>query len=325
MNNNLIKTCVIGYNYAKSTLIPILKKSKKLEIIGICAKSKNKELEISYNRFSLWKVMIKSLKPDLVVIAVPPKIQSKIIKYLIYKKISFFAQKPLAHNFYHAQIIQRALTNYKNIKMAVDLNFLELEPIIFFKKIIEKNVPKKNIYIEVKWLFKSGIYEKNHWKNKKCDGGGMYYNFGFHLFSIIINLFGDVKVILAKKEKFFDLIEFELENKTKIKVFFSNSFSYKNIFSIKYTSANLFSYELLNTSKNYHANFSILKNGKIIFRQKKNLYNNEFRQYASGLVLKKLLSLIRFKTKNKISRNHYNLNISIQVHSIIKDIYKFIK
>jgi hypothetical protein len=325
VNNTLIKTCVIGYNYAKSTLIPILKENKKINIIGICTKNKNSELEISYNRFSLWKKMINTLKPKLVVIAVPPKIQSKIVKYLILKKISFFAQKPLTYNFKDALIIQSILKNCKNIKIAIDLNFLELKPIIFFRKIIKRNTPKKNIYIQVKWLFNSGIHKKNHWKNKKSDGGGMYYNFGFHLFSIIINFFGDVKVILAKKEKYFDLIELETSNKIKIKVFFSNRFSNKNIFSIKYLCKKLTNYELLNRSKDYHGNFLVLKNKKIIFRQSQNIQRKNSRQIASGLVLKKLLSSINLIDKKKLSENHYNLDMSIKVHSIIEDVYKFIK
>ena len=307
MNSTLIKTCVIGYNYAKNTLIPILKENKKINIIGICTKNKNSELKISYNRFSLWKTMIDTLKPKLVVIAVPPKVQSKIVKYLIPKKISFFAQKPLTYNFQDAQIIQSILKNYKNIKMAIDLNFLELEPIIFFRKIIKRNPPKKNIYIEVKWLFKSGIHKKNHWKNKKSDGGGMYYNFGFHLFAIIINFFGDVKVILAKKEKGCDLIELETKNKTKIKVFFSNSFFNKNIFSIKYLSKKQNNYELLNSSKDYHNNFLVLENKKIIFRQSQNLERKNSRQLASGLVLKKLLSSINLINKKKFSLFYNNL------------------
>jgi predicted dehydrogenase len=326
MNKALIKTCVIGYNYAKTTLIPILKENRRLKIIGICTKSKNKELEKSCNKFSLWKIMINSLKPELVVIAVPPKIQSKIIKYLIKKKISFFAQKPLTYNFYDAQIIRNIFKNYKNIKMAIDLNFLELEPIVFFRKIIEKNAPNKDLNIEVKWLFKSGIYKENHWKNKNRDGGGMYYNFGFHLFSIIINLFGDVRVILARKEKFFDSIDLQTKKKKiKIKVYFSNSFHAKNIFSIKYLCKKPFTYELLNTSKDYHGNFLVLKNKKIIFRQSKNFQGKDSRQVASSFVLKKLLSLMTLKNKKKSNENHYNLDMSIKVHSIINDIYKFIK
>ena len=325
MNNTLINTCVIVYNYAKNTLIPILKYNKKINIIGICKKNKNSELKISFNRFSLWKTMIDTLKPKLVVIAVPPKVQSKIIKYLIPKKISFFAQKPLTYNFQDAQIIHSIIKNYKNIKIAIDLNFLELEPIIFFRKIIKRNTPKKNIYIQVKWVFKSGTHKKNHWKNKKSDGGGMYYNFGFHLFSIIINFFGDVKVILAKKEKYFDLIELETKKKIKIKVFFSNRFSSKNIFSIKYLSKKLINYELLNNSKDYHSNFLVFKNKKIIFRQSQNTQYKNSRQLASSLVLKKLLSSINLINKKKLSENHYNLDMSIKVHSIIEDIYKFIK
>ena len=42
--------------------------------------------------------MIKELKPDIVVIAVPPLEQIKILKYLLNNKIQFFCQKPIANN-----------------------------------------------------------------------------------------------------------------------------------------------------------------------------------------------------------------------------------
>ena len=62
----------------------------------------------------------------------------------------------------------------------------------------------------------------------------MYYNFGFHLFSIIINVFGDIKLVNAKREKNFDLIELLTKKKVKIKIYFSNNYAKKNIFRIKF-------------------------------------------------------------------------------------------
>ena len=82
---------------------------------------------------------------------------------------------------------------------------------------------------------------------------------------------------------------------------------------------------MLNASKNYHGNFLVFKNKKIIFRQSKNFQGKDSRQIASGFVLKKLLSLMTLKNKRKSNENHYNLDISIKIHSIIDDIYKFIK
>jgi len=82
---------------------------------------------------------------------------------------------------------------------------------------------------------------------------------------------------------------------------------------------------LLNNSKDYHSNFLVFKNKKIIFRQSQNTQYKNSRQLASSLVLKKLLSSINLINKKKLSENHYNLDMSIKVHSIIEDIYKFIK
>ena len=43
--------------------------------------------------------MIKIDKPDLVTIEVPPKIQEKIIEYLIIEKIPFINEKPFITNY----------------------------------------------------------------------------------------------------------------------------------------------------------------------------------------------------------------------------------
>jgi adenosine deaminase len=153
-------------------------------------------------------------------------------------------------------------------------------------------------------------------------GGGLYYNFGFHLFSIIISLFGDVKVVGVKKDSLYDVIELEAKRKFNIKIFFSNNYKKKNIFSIKYSSFNNTIYELLNTSKNYHGNFSIIKNKKKVFYQYKNSRNINARVLASAKILNKLINEIR--KKNKSNNKHYNLIISKKVHLIINDIYKYI-
>ena len=320
--NQSINTCVIGHNYAKKILDEILKKNKQIDIKAVSVKNK-KKTNIKFKLFYSWKKMIDVCSPQLVIIATPPIEQSNIIKYLLKKKISFFAQKPLSYNIKDAQKIFYLIKKSKNIKTAIDLNFLELKPIIAFKKNISKNPPLKNTEVNIHWLFNAKKHKDNNWKNKKKSGGGKYYNFGFHLFSVIIHLFGDIKVVSAKKNSMFDLIEIQTKKKIKIKVFFSNIYKKKNLFSIKYKGADGFSYKLLNTSKNYHGNFSILKNTKKIFSESKSDRNTNIRVIASTRILNKLIDSINLK--QKFNNNHYNLATSLKVHVIISDIYKFIK
>jgi predicted dehydrogenase len=140
--NYKINTCVIGQNYAKSILEEILKKNKRINVKAVCVRKKISST--SFNTFNSWKKMLNNYHPHLVIIGTPPKIQSKIIKYLIFKKISFFAQKPLTYNYEDAKKICFLIEKSKMIKTAIDLNFLELKPIILFKKKIKKNPPLKN-------------------------------------------------------------------------------------------------------------------------------------------------------------------------------------
>jgi predicted dehydrogenase len=318
--NYKINTCVVGQNYAKSILEEILKKNKRINVKAVCVRKKVSST--GFNTFNSWKKMINNYHPHLVIIGTPPKIQSKIIKYLIFKKISFFAQKPLTYNYKDSKKLCFLIEKSKTIKTAIDLNFLELKPINLFKKKIKKNPPLKNSEVVIKWLFNSPKHKKNHWKNNKEMGGGLYYNFGFHLFSIIISLFGDAKVVRVKKDLLYDIVELEAKRKFNIKIFFSNNYKKKNIFSIKYSSFNGTIYELLNTSKNYHGNFSIIKNEKKIFSHYKNSRNLNARVIASAKILSKLIYEIG--KKNKSNNKHYDLIISKKVHFIINDIYKYI-
>ena len=134
-NNIFINTCVIGNNYAKNTLLPILKINKKVKIIAVCKKKKDK-YDLDYRIFYSWKKMIDCCKPDFAIVAVPPKIQSKVIKYLVLKKTSFFAQKPITYNYNDAEIIYNLIKKSKNIKKEIDLNKKKNKKIFTKKKFI---------------------------------------------------------------------------------------------------------------------------------------------------------------------------------------------
>ena len=74
---------IIGANYGLKTLYPILNNNKNINLIGICSLNKKNLKSESLNFLNDWQKVIKNYKPDFVALAVPPIIQSEIIKYLI--------------------------------------------------------------------------------------------------------------------------------------------------------------------------------------------------------------------------------------------------
>ena len=74
------KVCIIGVNYSYKILFQSLKILKNFDILGIAGRKKRKEFKKEkFLYYTSWKNMIDELKPDLVVIGVPPKEQEKIL------------------------------------------------------------------------------------------------------------------------------------------------------------------------------------------------------------------------------------------------------
>ena len=85
------KVCIIGVNYSYHVLLKSLKLLDRFNVIGIAGKKKRDEFNLKdFIYYTSWKKMINELKPDLVVIAVPPMVQEKILKHLLQKKNRFF-------------------------------------------------------------------------------------------------------------------------------------------------------------------------------------------------------------------------------------------
>ncbi|MDA9626932.1 Gfo/Idh/MocA family oxidoreductase [Candidatus Pelagibacter sp.] len=307
---------IIGANYGLNTLYPILNNNRNINLIGICSLNKKNLKSSSINFLYNWKKIIKIYKPDFVVLAVPPLIQSKIIKYLILKNIPFFGQKPLSYNLSDAQLIARKIKK-KKLPSSFDLNFLKLKAIIKFKKIIQK----KKLYnskIIIKWIFESRtLGKRDSWKNSSKAGGGILYNFGFHLFSILVDIFGILKITKIHANKNSYKLCFADNNKNNYEVHLSNKKDNKNFFDITVTDDKDDVISLRNVSKNYHDNFTLRKNKKILFVQKNSKKFNISRQIASAANLKNFFNDLKKDKQNYISQN---IDICVQVHKIINEI-----
>jgi len=307
---------IIGANYGLNILYPILNNNKNINLIGICSLNKKNLKHSTVNFLYNWKKTIKIYKPDFVVLAVPPLIQSKIIKYLILKNIPFFGQKPLSYNFSDAQLIARKIKK-KKLLTSFDLNFLKIKAIIKFKKLIQK----KKLYnskIMIKWVFESRtLGKKDSWKNNSKAGGGTLYNFGFHLFSILVDIFGILKITKIHKNKNSYKLCFADKNKNNYEVYLSNKKDNKNFFGITVIDNKDDIISLRNISRNYHDNFIIRKNKKKLFGQKNSKKFNISRQIASEANLKNFLKDLKNDKQNFVSQN---IDICVQVHKIINKI-----
>lgn len=314
MKPKFITTCIIGLNYGLNVIYPILEKYKKIKILGASSTRKKKSIN-NVNQFKDWKKMIQVCKPQFVIVATPPKLQNRILIYLLRNNIPFFAQKPLSYNYPSAKFIFNKIKEKKLIS-DLDLNFLQLKAIVKFRQIL-KNKKVFNSKIDVKWFLNSRtLTNKKSWKNDEKKGGGLLYNFGFHLFSILIDYFGDLKLSSVTKKKNFYKLGFQDGNNNSINVILSNNQNNSNLFEISLKNLKKNKYSIKNTSKNYHDNFRISRNRKVIFMQKNSKSHQISRQIASALILKNFIK--NLKNRNKIISN--NILLSMKIHNLIKSI-----
>lgn len=304
------KVCIIGVNYSYHVLLKSLKLLDRFNVIGIAGKKKRDEFNLKdFTYYTSWKKMINELKPDLVVIAVPPMVQEKILKYLLQKKIDFLCEKPITNKLEKIRLFKKLLKNNSKKKI-VDLNFLTIPAIKKFKMIIKKLKINKNDLIKIDWFFNPKSQSDNtSWKNDTKKIGGELNNFFFHLLSVIFYFFGYSKIsLIKKKNNFYNFLINSKKVKFKVNFFSKSKF---NKLSIQIKKRNN-KYILINNSKDYHNNYYIKKNNSIIY--KKNFAKNKSRIFAS----KHILNL--FLNKNDDLLNAINFERGLQIQEEIINI-----
>ena len=187
MKFHRLKVIVFGARYASYCIIPALKKSGLVDIIGICSKSKKNRENVANlhnikNIFSNVDDALNKFKFDIATIAVPPNIQEEIALKCINKGIHIFAEKPLATTFKSADFLYKKAKENK-VKTAVDFLYPE---ILIWKKakkfLINNQIGNLN-HLIINWNIES--YDNKNkfktWKTNSDLGGGSFSHFGSHI------------------------------------------------------------------------------------------------------------------------------------------------
>ena len=116
--------------------------------------------------------------------AVPPKIQFKILKHNLYYKKNIIIEKPISNNYLNSKKIFEQIKK-KKIKIDINLTFINHDLFIKVKKLINKKYLGKVRKFEISWDFVSQDLNKRliTWKTKEKDGGGIKNIFLTHVFS----------------------------------------------------------------------------------------------------------------------------------------------
>lgn len=201
-----LNIAIVGSNFGLKCYLPVVKKINKLNLKIICSRNidkiKNdfkgiKNLEC----ISDWKKVFKK-DFDILVCAVPPKVQEKILIYNLKFKKKIIFEKPISSAFDKSKLIVQKIKKNK-IKCEVNLTYLFHPLFNQVKKIIDKKTLGNIKHFNIKWSFISHDFNKKikSWKTMENEGGGIKNIFLTHVFSYCNFFFGQIQLKKYEYEK----------------------------------------------------------------------------------------------------------------------------
>jgi len=303
-----MKLLIFGSNFGLTHLNAAIK-SKKFKKIAICSPNIIKK-NISKNILKFTKIndAISNFSYDMVTIATPPLIQHEILLKIKEKKLPkyIFLEKPILD-----KTISILKKSFNKTRYLTNFIFIFHKDWIDLKKKISSNKKYKSIIY--KWFFNQAYFENNKdtWKIKEKEGGGLVNYYLPHAIFNLLYLDQNIKFFKVKKKKYFKniLIEIELilkSNNKLIKLQISNKSKTKlHLLNIKYDKDFI---QIYNTTNKWLSRFkcSWLKN-----KYKDYYYDRETVLY---MVYKKIS-----KYFSQIFINNFN-SLTYKTFNIIKDI-----
>jgi len=273
-----MNVAIVGSNFGLRGYLPAINKIRGLNIKIICSRNKNKipfkKIE-NFEHETNWKNIFKK-NIDLIILAVPPKLQEQIILYnLKYKKKIIF-EKPISSNYLTSKKIVEKLKINK-IKSDINLTYLNHPLFQKTKKLIDNKSLGKVINYNVYWDFVSSDFNNKikSWKTDEKNGGGIKNIFLTH--------------VLAYSEFFFKKIDLKESN---IKFSKFKGLKYKKLISIKL------------------GNPGEIKGDVLIFAKKKGFQSHKIEiNFKNGRLL--LFTKSKDWTKNFVLKIYYNKKIKI--------------
>jgi len=320
-----MNVALIGSNFALRGYLPVIKKINNLNLKIVCSRNIKKNQKINIKGVILennWKNIFKH-NIDLIILAVPPKIQEKILLYNLKFKKKIIFEKPISTDYLLSKKIIQEIKN-KKIKSEVNLTFLNHLLFKKVKKIINDNLSQLISY-KVSWGVLSQDMNKRiiSWKTDERRGGGIKNIFLIHVFSYIQFFFGEyeklnvrVKNINLQSLRYKKFIYCELLSNSiyrgNISLFVKNKGLQEHKIEIKFKKFRL---KLFTKSKDWTKDFVLktyTKKNKII-KTYKNEIDLKFEDGRSDQIYR---MIINFLKKSSFTNQIYCLNAEKNINDI---------
>jgi len=192
----------LGYrNFSKAKIVAVCDSSR------ILAESKAKAWNVP-NVYTDYDELLQSDEIDMIELLVPHHLHAPMTVAACKAKKHVSVQKPMALNLDEAEVMIQAAQEH-GVSLRVFENFVFYPPILKAKQMIDKGEIGELRMIRVH--YNSGTLDSSWrvplkawlWRfdSKRCGGGPLIFDHGYHLFSVAINLMGPVEKVSAWIDK----------------------------------------------------------------------------------------------------------------------------
>ena len=201
--------------------IGAIKKSKKAILHSIVDISSNSEIVSKKYKSKLFRRiedLLKSNKPDGVIVATPNQLHEKHSNIFLKNKIPVLLEKPISHEISSAKKIVNFSKKYKT-PLLIGFHRRHNQIISKVKSILSSKKLGKVVSANVLcWFYKHKEYYKTKWRTKK-GGGPLNINL-VHDLDIVCYLLGTIKYVQAFKSN--KIRKFNIEDTASINLIFNS-------------------------------------------------------------------------------------------------------
>ena len=216
-----LKISVIGTGLMGIQHIEAIKKSKKAILHSIVDINSNAEIVSKKYKSKLFRRiedLLKSNKPDGVIVATPNQLHEKHSNFFLKNKIPVLLEKPISHEISSAKKIVNFSKKYKT-PLLIGFHRRHNQIISKVKNILSSKKLGKIVSANVLcWFYKHKEYFRTKWRTKK-GGGPLNINL-VHDLDIVCYLLGSVKYVQAFKSN--KVRKFNIEDTASINLLFNS-------------------------------------------------------------------------------------------------------
>nr|WP_294795181.1 Gfo/Idh/MocA family oxidoreductase [uncultured Mucilaginibacter sp.] len=195
----MVKVALIGAGKMGISHLSILGAHPQVEVVGVCDTSKMVNDFLSkygkYKCFTDYQKMIDDVKPEAVVVAVPTKFHYVVIKYLLERGISVFAEKPFCLSAAQGQELLQ-LAAAKKVVNQVGYHNKFIGTFSEVKRIVNSGALGE-IYHFVGEAYGPVVVKpkQDTWRSDPSEGGGCLLDYASHVIDLINDLLAPVSSV----------------------------------------------------------------------------------------------------------------------------------